>query len=101
LQFVTWNQLDRYELAPSTPVTVPVTLIGLQLVGLNVKPGPLIPTLIVLMSVGTPSMIVGNGSEAVGRLRGMRIDIGLRENDLNAITSGGLAVGDRAYAETI
>ena len=36
---MTWNQLDRYELAPSTPVTVPVTLIGLQLVGLNVKPG--------------------------------------------------------------
>jgi len=39
LQFVTWKQLDTAALAPSTPVTVPVTLIGLQLVGLNVKPG--------------------------------------------------------------
>jgi hypothetical protein len=39
LRFVTWKRLDRYEVAPSTPVTVPVTLIGLQLVGLNVKPG--------------------------------------------------------------
>ena len=39
LQFVTWKRLEIAELAPSTPVTVPVTAIGLQLVGLNVKPG--------------------------------------------------------------
>jgi len=39
LQFVTWNGTERYELAPSAPVTVPVTLIGSQLVGLNMKPG--------------------------------------------------------------
>jgi len=41
LQFVTWNGTEWYALAPSTPVPVPVPvpLIGLQLVGLNVKPG--------------------------------------------------------------
>ena len=34
-----WGGLEVRALAPSTPVTVPVTAIGLQLVGLNVKPG--------------------------------------------------------------
>ena len=61
-QPATWKRLETAALAPSLPVTVPVTAIGLQLVGLNVKPGRSIVALIVRISVGTPSMICGNGS---------------------------------------
>ena len=43
----TWKRLDTAAVAPSTPVTVPVTAIGLQFVGLNVKPGRSIVTLTV------------------------------------------------------
>ena len=69
----------RYELAPSALVIVPVMLIGLQLAGLNVKPGT------VDADVDVPYLqrdAIDDRRERVGGL-GHR---GLRGNDLNAVT---------------
>ena len=80
-QSATWKRLDTAALAPSAPVIVPVILIGLQLVGLNVKPGT------VDVYVDVPYLqrdAVDDGRE---RVRGVG-HRGLRGNDLNAVTAG-------------
>jgi hypothetical protein len=71
LQFVTWKRLDRYEVAPSTPVTA----IGEQLVGLNVKPGT-IDIHVEVPDVGRdPIEDVRERVRGISRLRRVRIDI--------------------------
>ena len=80
-QSPTWNGTEVRAVAPSTPVIVPVTLIGSQLVGSNVKPGT------VDVYVDVPYLqrdAVDDGRE---RVRGVG-HRGLRENDLNAVTVG-------------
>ena len=57
-----WNGLDRYGVAPWALLMAPLMLIGLQFVGLNVKPGPSIVTLTCWICRGTPSMICGIAS---------------------------------------
>ena len=72
---MTWNQLDRYELAPSTPVTVPPSLIGLQLVGLNVKPGTIDIHVEVLDLQRDAIEDVRERVRGISGLRRVRIDI--------------------------
>src|ERR1700684_338984 len=64
-----WKGLDIAVVEPGPPTpgggvphAVPENDMGLQLVGLNMNPGLSITALIVRRSVGTPSIICGNGS---------------------------------------
>src|ERR1700729_3976708 len=55
-QSATWKGSETGETMPSQPPTVPVMLIGSQLVGLIVKFGRLTVTLTCLISTGMPSL---------------------------------------------
>ena len=61
----TWNGEDTGTAAPSSPETVPVMLIGSQLVPLNWKPGRSTVTSTRLSCSGIPRICVGNGSETI------------------------------------
>src|SRR5450759_3429876 len=60
-----WKRLETAAVAPSVLVTVPATVIGSQLVGLNVKPSRFRLTSTRRTSVGMPVLPTncGNGSE--------------------------------------
>jgi hypothetical protein len=70
-----WSGLEVRALALSTPVTVPVTLIGLQLVGLNVKPGTIDTYVDVLDLQRDPIEDRRERVRGISRLRSVRIDI--------------------------
>ena len=65
-QFVAWNGTDSEAAAPSSLPIVPVTAIGVQLVGLNVKPFAVDETLTALICTGIPSMIAGSHRTLAG-----------------------------------
>jgi hypothetical protein len=78
---------DTGTLAPSALSIVPVTAVGVQFVGLNVKSGRLTFTLTCLICKGMPSMIVGiangepDGSVVIVNAAVMRVDFDLRADD--------------------
>ena len=116
-QSVTWKGTGSDTLAPSALERVPSSFNGLQLVGLNVKPGRLIVTLTCLISSGMPSSIVGIAYPSAlrvrdrGQRRGDRVDLEPRTHH-QTVTSrvgswgcsrgrtGQLSRGSRSIART-
>jgi hypothetical protein len=83
-----WGGLEVRALAPSTPVTVPVTAIGLQLVGLNVKPGTIDTYVDVLDLQRDPIEDRRERVRGISRLRSVRIDIDTCSKDSVAKVEG-------------